>query len=367
MVNVQKKCPACGEANEADAAFCTNCGRRFEETADVKKCPSCGETNERYSAFCTNCGNRLDEKKTQNIGERSLIGTKLLELANEFLVVREVNPGQFEFSSQTGAQSAVQNIKIKYEAVVQLEPEKKLLAFWEKIVETSAGTDTGFFAEKTAQKGIEVGKKIHGQILFGGKYGFEYGKLREVVKAITNEHGWEFKTAIFKPKKNIELAYKNLIESILDKKILIPVLALFFIAVLGSIGYLYFSHHSTSRNVDELNNDKSAFRERSIFQRDDENAGNKNLVETEKDSYDYGEKIVVRYYNAPGYSRDWICIVPAGSRNTDAGDYKYIPRRGLGVLTFNSPPPGQYEVRAFYKYSPGRYRVTARYNFTVEN
>ena len=91
------------------------------------------------------------------------------------------------------------------------------------------------------------------------------------------------------------------------------------------------------------------------------------LIETDKNIYNYGEKIRVHFYNAPGYSRDWICIVPAGARHTEAGDYQYIPRRGRGVLTFRSPRPGRYEARAYYNYSPGGYVVSARYGFTVEN
>ena len=173
-----KKCSACGEMMEPGAAFCTNCGSRFPEDADVKKCSACGEAMAKDSAFCTNCGARFEETKAQSAGAPSSIGKQLFALANDFLSVREINPERFEFSSQTGTQSPVQKIKINYDAVAQLEPEKKLLTFWEMMVESSAGMDSGFFTEKTVQKGIEVGKKIHGQVLFGGKYGFEYGKLR---------------------------------------------------------------------------------------------------------------------------------------------------------------------------------------------
>ena len=69
-------------------------------------------------------------------------------------------------------------------------------------------------------------------------------------------------------------------------------------------------------------------------------AGGSPLIKTDKDIYNYGEKIRVNFYNAPGYSRDWICIVPAGAPDTDAGDYRYIPRRGHGVLTFRARRPG---------------------------
>ena len=92
-------------------------------------------------------------------------------------------------------------------------------------------------------------------------------------------------------------------------------------------------------------------------------------VKTDKDSYNYGETITVNFFNAPGYPRDWICIVPAGSPDNEPGDYKYIPQ-GLnqGILTFDSPSPGKYEVRAYYNYSIinyNEYVVSARHSFSV--
>ena len=95
-------------------------------------------------------------------------------------------------------------------------------------------------------------------------------------------------------------------------------------------------------------------------------AGGKPLIETTKKIYNYGEKIRVHYYNAPGYAGDWICIVPAGSADTTAGHYQHIHKRGRGVLLFKSPGPGRYEARAYYSYSPARYTVSARYDFTVK-
>ena len=92
-----------------------------------------------------------------------------------------------------------------------------------------------------------------------------------------------------------------------------------------------------------------------------------SLIQTDKETYNYGEAITVHFYNAPGYASDWICIVPAGSPDTEAGDYKYIPE-GMkqGVLIFKSPRPGQYEARAYYNYSAFRYTVSDRYLFTIK-
>jgi TolB-like protein len=89
-------------------------------------------------------------------------------------------------------------------------------------------------------------------------------------------------------------------------------------------------------------------------------------VNTDKDIYKAGETIRVNFFNAPGSQRDWICIVAAGSPDTEAGDYKYMPN-GLsqGVLTFDAPAPGKYEVRAYYNYSRNGYVVAARYSVSV--
>ncbi len=89
-------------------------------------------------------------------------------------------------------------------------------------------------------------------------------------------------------------------------------------------------------------------------------------VSTDKDIYNHGEKITVNFSNAPGINSDWICIVPAGSADTEAGDYQYMPR-GLsqGIVTFDSPSPGKYEARAYYNYRRNGYVVSARYGFSV--
>jgi hypothetical protein len=91
-------------------------------------------------------------------------------------------------------------------------------------------------------------------------------------------------------------------------------------------------------------------------------------VSTDKNTYFQGETIQVRFTGAPGYNRDWICIVPSSAPDTDAGDYQYLPN-GLqqGYLTFAAPAPGYYEVRAYYDYRRNGYLVSARHPFTVEN
>jgi hypothetical protein len=90
------------------------------------------------------------------------------------------------------------------------------------------------------------------------------------------------------------------------------------------------------------------------------------VVRADKDIYNQGEAIRVHFTNAPGNDSDWMCIVPAGSPDTDAGDYKYMPRGlGQGLLLFDPRSPGEYEVRAYYNYRRNGYVVSGRYAFSV--
>jgi TolB-like protein len=96
------------------------------------------------------------------------------------------------------------------------------------------------------------------------------------------------------------------------------------------------------------------------------NAESRPEVKTDKDSYNAGETISVNFFNASGSNHDWICIAAAGSPDDEAGDYKYLPGGvSQGLLTFDAPATGKYEVRAYYNYSRNGYVVSARHSFAV--
>jgi hypothetical protein len=89
-------------------------------------------------------------------------------------------------------------------------------------------------------------------------------------------------------------------------------------------------------------------------------------VKTDKDTYIAGDTVHVNFSGAPGSGSDWICIIAAGSRDDDAGDFKYMPSGASeGELTFDAPQPGKYEVRAYYNYRRNGYVVSSRYSFAV--
>jgi hypothetical protein len=95
-------------------------------------------------------------------------------------------------------------------------------------------------------------------------------------------------------------------------------------------------------------------------------ANAQSKVSTDKSIYQSRESIQVTFFGAPGDGGDWICIVPTGSHDEEAGDYQYLPQgQTEGVLTFTSPPVGRYEVRAYYNYRSKGYVVAARHAFQV--
>lgn len=89
-------------------------------------------------------------------------------------------------------------------------------------------------------------------------------------------------------------------------------------------------------------------------------------LQTDKNNYQPGETIKVHFNDAPGNSRDWVCITLSSIPDTTAGEYQYLPSKARqGSLTFTAPAAGHYEVRAYYDYSKLGYVVSARHAFSV--
>lgn len=165
-------------------------------------CVFCGTALEEGGGFCTNCGKAVQSGVPAG-DTRASGGLKeqVLALACDYLQITETHPQCLEFSNETAARSLLKKVKIKYQATAQLDEANKLVTFWERLTEQSAGFgEAGFSSETFGQKGIDVSKKGAGALLLGGKYGFEYGKVREAVKSLAAQNGWKFKLTLFRPK-----------------------------------------------------------------------------------------------------------------------------------------------------------------------
>ena len=56
-----KRCPTCGPRPEADAVFCSQCGRALSMSDARPRCPSCGTEIGEGSEFCSGCGGAVGE------------------------------------------------------------------------------------------------------------------------------------------------------------------------------------------------------------------------------------------------------------------------------------------------------------------
>jgi len=99
--------------------------------------------------------------------------------------------------------------KLTYYARLRIDEQNKQVKFFEILKESGAGvggggadgfgTGFGFKIEKTGIKGKEREGTIKEQsVLFGQKYNYEFdfGKVREGIKEITNRFGYSFKVVL---------------------------------------------------------------------------------------------------------------------------------------------------------------------------
>ena len=87
-----KVCPQCGEAAEADEAFCPKCGGKLPEitVSQSYTCAKCGKQNKLGQRFCTGCGEKLPaalmEEQAQAEKDAKVIGEEWQEKLPEYPV-----------------------------------------------------------------------------------------------------------------------------------------------------------------------------------------------------------------------------------------------------------------------------------------
>ena len=97
------------------------------------------------------------------------------------------------------------------------------------------------------------------------------------------------------------------------------------------------------------------------------NASNTNetMIKTDKIKYAIEDKIFITVTNMLGGKKDWIAIYPEGS-SSDSNSLIYWDWTNSEVntsITFDAPPVGRYEVRAFFN---NTFHVEAMNTFSVE-
>jgi hypothetical protein len=89
-------------------------------------------------------------------------------------------------------------------------------------------------------------------------------------------------------------------------------------------------------------------------------------LRTLKRTYAVGEPVDIEFSGLPGYSQDWITVVPATAPDNSQGEWFYAGGMKSGIHTFSGLQPGSYEVRVYFDWPSGGYDIKARYAFTVE-
>lgn len=91
--------------------------------------------------------------------------------------------------------------KVSYQARLLLDEPSATAYFWELLKETSSGIQFSIGVEKTRIKGkdlfrsiSEKGYGLDGQQVFD--YQFDYGSLREALKQMIEQAGWNFKLVL---------------------------------------------------------------------------------------------------------------------------------------------------------------------------
>lgn len=89
-------------------------------------------------------------------------------------------------------------------------------------------------------------------------------------------------------------------------------------------------------------------------------------VRTQLPVYGPNETITVWFEGLPGNDQDWITLVPAGTPDTEYGQYFFTAGKREGTLNFNGKPAGAYEIRVFHNWPAGGYVVQDRQPVLVQ-
>ena len=126
----------------------------------------------------------------------------ILSLKNDSMVVKKIENNMLDLKSNIESKGWVSKVGISFSGRAVLDTENKVVTYWDMIKKSSSGLggeNMGFSSESYSIKGKERSGSGTGIVPGGEKYDFDYGKVRERVRAIVEKNGWKFKTVLIKP------------------------------------------------------------------------------------------------------------------------------------------------------------------------
>lgn len=129
--------------------------------------------------------------------------TDILNLKNDAVSVKKTEDNMYDLSSHIESNGWLGKIGISFSGRAILDPENKIVIYWDMIKKSSSGMggeNVGFSSETFTLSGKERSGSGKGIVPGGEKYQYDYGKVREQMRALAEKNGWKFKTVIIKPK-----------------------------------------------------------------------------------------------------------------------------------------------------------------------
>ena len=126
----------------------------------------------------------------------------ILNLKNESMVIKKVEGNMFDLKSHIESKGWIGKVGISFSGRAVLDTENKVVTYWDMIKKSSSGLggeNMGLSSESYSITGKERSGSGTGIVPGGKKYDFDYGKVREQVRAIVEKNGWKFKTVLIKP------------------------------------------------------------------------------------------------------------------------------------------------------------------------
>ncbi len=127
----------------------------------------------------------------------------ILKLNTTAMTVTKFDANLYDFKSHAESKGWVGKVGVGFSGRAYLDEATRTMIYWDMITKSSSGMggeNMGYTSEAYTIKGAERSGSGSGSAPGGEVYNYDYGKVREQVRAIAETNGWNFKTTLIKPK-----------------------------------------------------------------------------------------------------------------------------------------------------------------------